>query len=63
MAASEHATHLSEITNPTKRNSILDLIFRDYPNGLVYIQGDELPSTFVTLLPESITAAAGQGRV
>ena len=63
MAASEHATHLSEISSPTKRNSVLDLIFHDYPNGLLYTQGDELPSTFVTLLPESVTAAAGQSRV
>jgi hypothetical protein len=59
MAASEHATHLAEISNPTKRNSVLDLLFRDHPNGLIYTQGDELPSTFVTLLPESVTAAAG----
>jgi signal transduction histidine kinase len=60
MAASEHVAQLSETNNATGGNSIMDAMFRDYPNGLLYTQGDKLPSPFEDLLPEVATSAAGE---
>jgi hypothetical protein len=60
MAASKHAARLSETNNAAGNNTILDGIFRDYPNGLLYTQWDKSPFPFQDLLSEAVTAAAGE---
>lgn len=59
LAASDHAIRLSEISLNGKYNSALDLFFLEYPSGVIYNQGDALPTKFLDLLPEGVITAAG----
>lgn len=59
MAASEHASHLTEVINATQRASDLKFLFEEHPNGLIYARGDEILESLAKLLPKSVAAAAG----
>lgn len=59
LAASEHATRLSEISLGGKYNNALDLFFTEYPSGVIFNQGDSLPTRFMDLLPQDTVTAAG----
>jgi hypothetical protein len=62
LAASDHATQLSEISLSGKYNSALDLFFSEYPSGVIYNQGDAVPTRLIDLLPEGVITAAGARR-
>jgi hypothetical protein len=59
LASSEHAKLLSEVGLSARQSSTPDIIFQEHRNGLIYVEGDEVPPIFMKLLPEGVTAAAG----
>ncbi|CCA73502.1 hypothetical protein PIIN_07455 [Serendipita indica DSM 11827] len=58
MAASRHATMLSEVMTTSRRGVLFDTIFKQYSAGFVYSRGDSMPDLLVALLPPEISAAA-----
>jgi len=59
LASSEHAKLLSEVGLSSRQGSAPDIIFQEYRDGLIHVEGDEVPPIFMELLPEGVTAAAG----
>jgi hypothetical protein len=60
MAASEHATALCERHNLTEQSNVMEFIFNNYPSGVTYVHGDNVSQEFVSLLPDNVTAGAGE---
>jgi hypothetical protein len=63
MAASEHATALCERHNLTEQSNVMEFIFNNYPSGVTYVHGDNVSQEFVSLLPDNVTAGAGENLV
>jgi hypothetical protein len=59
LASSEHAKQLAEVHLSSRQGSATDVIFQQHHDGLVYVEGDEVPPILMKLLPEGVTAAAG----